>query len=125
MKVKIYYFQVESGTFATHLNEGVGGRNGAMIVLVLGHLDVVLLIPSSAPRVLDQPVVVTILTAIFNNQSTMVKTVRCAVWLMVDTSGVELEGLLRSINGDRERANCSHSFHQSLLNALGNGNIRA
>lgn len=75
-----------------------------MVVLVSGHLDVTLVTPAGSPGVLDQPVVSTRLSSVTNSQNTVVELRGRATRLVVDTSGVELEGLVRGINGNRNRS---------------------
>merc|ERR1712168_694320 len=83
------------------------GGNATLVVLSLGHLDVSSLSPDSAPRVLDNPVVLASLATVSNSQDTMVERVAGAVGLVVDTAGVQLEGVVGSVdgNGDRDHSN--------------------
>merc|ERR1712168_1085231 len=83
------------------------GGNATLVVPSLGHLDVSSLSPDSAPRVLDNPVVLASLATISNSQDTMVEGVAGAVGLVVDTAGVQLEGVVGGVdgNGDRDHSN--------------------
>merc|ERR1719384_1063308 len=81
---------------------GVAGHGGdsALVVLSPGHLDVASLSPDGAPGVLDNPVVLAALAAVSDGQDTVVKGVAGAVGLVVDTAGVQLEGVVGGVDGD-------------------------
>jgi len=49
------------------------GGNSTVVVPVPGHLDVAVLAPAAAPGVLDQPVVLAVLSAITDNGHTVVE----------------------------------------------------
>jgi len=57
---------------------------------------------------------------ITDSQDTMVKLSRRAVRLVVDTSRVELERLVRGVNSHRDGANVSHFLLERRLGAAGN-----
>ena len=58
----------------TRLHEWVAGRRGdaALVVLVSGHHDVALHSPASTPGVLDEPVVLALVSSIPDYQHSMV-----------------------------------------------------
>jgi len=76
------------------------GSNTTVVVPVPGHEDVTAHAPRGSPTVLDDPVVLAAGGTITNSEHTMVEGGGAAGRLVVDASGVELEGVLRSIDGD-------------------------
>jgi len=78
------------------------GGNSAHVVLVSGHPDESAKSPVSSPGVLDDPVVISRCGVVSpsNGEHSVVKLAGGAVWLNVDSAGVELEGRVGSINGN-------------------------
>ncbi len=99
------------------LNERIGSSRGdaAHVALVPGHLDVAVVTPLGSPRVLDQPVVLTVFSSVADDKNAVIETIGSAVGLAVDSLGVELEGFLGSIDGNGHRAHGGDSLHQSLF----------
>jgi len=99
------------------LHNGVRGRGGntALVALVAGHHDEALVTPRGTPRVLDNPVVLARVSAITNSQDTVVQVLGRAQGLIVDTRLVELEGVVGSIDGNRDGANGGNGRLESSL----------
>ena len=94
-----------------NLGDRDAGHGGDTALVVLpDHADVAGLTPSSAPAVPDDPVVLATLSAIADSANTVVEVVRGAGRLVIDTTGVELEGPLGSIDSNADWA---------ILSALG------
>ena len=89
------------------LNKRIAGQcgNTTLVVLVSAHEDVTLVTPGGAPRVLDDVVVLRVLATITNSQNTVIELSGRALGLVVDTRFVELEGSVRSIDGNRDGTN--------------------
>ena len=95
---------------------GGGGRDAAVVVPVARDLNVPELSPRAAPRVLHEPVVAALLLrAVPHHQHPVVELGGGTVLIVVDPAGVELEGVLRGVDGDGDRSHCSHRLHQLLL----------
>ena len=89
--------------------------NATLVVLVSGHSDVPILTPRRSPAVFHNPEVLFVLTAITHNQNSVVQPLRTALWLVVDTSSVQLKAKVAGINRDTDWAHGSDSFFQRLL----------
>jgi len=85
------------------------GGNTALIAGVSGHHDVALESPRRSPGVLHQPVGLAGGCSVTNGEDTVVELSSRASWLVVDTSAVELEGRVGSINGNRDGADGRNS----------------
>jgi len=77
------------------------GGNSAHVVVVSGHPDESVESPISSPRVLDDPVVRSAVYSPSNGKNSVVELRGRAIWVTVDSRVVELEGGLRSIDGNR------------------------
>jgi len=73
-----------------------------LVVEVSGHLDVPLDTPVSSPRVLDEPISTSAVNSPSDGEDSVVEGGGRASWLVVDSTGVQLEGVLRSIDGNRD-----------------------
>lgn len=72
--------------------------------------------PTSAPRVLDnEEVFIGALRAIADSGHTVIQLLRAAVFVRIDTLAVELEAVLRSINGNRDWANGGKGGLEGIL----------
>jgi len=71
-----------------------------LVSSVSAHLDVSRQSPSSSPAVLHQPVILTAIHSPSNGQYSVVELGGRASWLVVNSSRVELERGVRSINGN-------------------------
>jgi len=73
-----------------------------LVVEVSGHPDVSLESPVGSPRVLDDPIVLSRVSvgSPSNGENSVIESSSGAIWLNVDSAAVELEGVLRSIDGD-------------------------
>ncbi len=91
--------------------------DAAHILLVAGHLHVPAFAPRLAPRVLDQPIVHAAppVGSISDNQDCMVKGLRVACLLSIDTLVVELERAVRRVNGNGNRSNGCNGSLQGIL----------
>jgi len=76
------------------------GGNSALVVEVSGHLNVSVHSPISSPRVLDEPEGGSAVNTPSNGEDSVVELRSRACWLVVDSRAVELEGVLRSIDGN-------------------------
>ncbi len=98
----------------THLGNGVDGLLvHAALVAVADHADVTLLTPRGAPRVLDDPVVLASLSAVTDSEDTVVEL--GAASSIEDTTGVELEGLLGSHDGNGDGDGVDGGHEGSLV----------
>jgi len=108
----------------TSNQDSVGGRPRGLVSdtadTILSDLDVSLITPGWAPRVLDEEVVLAILSTITDSEDTVVK-LGTAGGASNDTTGVALEGHLVGLNGDGDWALSNGSLQ--LGGRLG-GNIR-
>jgi hypothetical protein len=99
----------------------VGGRIRGLLEdtadVVLTDLDVTLLSPGWAPRVLDEEVVLTVLSTIADSKDTMIERGTASV-SGDDTSLVTLEGNLIGLNSNRDGALHEGSHKLSLLTVL-------
>merc|ERR1719492_31454 len=89
------------------LGNDVGGLGGdaALVARVPGHPDVSGLSPRGAPRVLDQPVVLSVTGgAVASRQDAVVQAEGGAGGRVVDAGVVELEGVVAGVNGNRDGA---------------------
>lgn len=90
-----------------------------MVLVIASHLDVSLIAPGVAPRILNDIVVLSLLVgAETNGQHSMVEVLRVALRVEVNAFRVELERLLGCINGDGHRTDGCQSRLQFLLVAL-------
>jgi len=80
--------------------QGSHGSNTTVVVPVPRHEDITTHAPRSSPTVLDNPVVLAASGTITHSEHTMIKGSGAASRLVVNASRVELEGVLRSIDGD-------------------------
>ena len=73
--------------FEYHLDKGIRSLTGdsAHVVHVPGHLDVALLAPALAPGVLDEEVVLAVLSAVADGEDTVVELLGVAVLVRVDS----------------------------------------
>lgn len=76
--------------------------------------------PGGAPRVLYDPIILSTLHAVADGQHTVIELRGAAAWLIVDALGVELEALVRRVDGHRHGTDRAHS---SLERSLGVGDI--
>jgi len=88
-------------SFFLALWESGHGGNSALVVEVSGHFDVSVHSPVSSPRVLNQPEGGSRVNTPSNGEDSVIKLRSAASWLVVDSRAVELEGVLRSIDGNR------------------------
>jgi len=86
---------------------GTGGRgqrghgsNTTVVAPVPGHEDVATHAPRGSPTVLYDPVVLAASGTITNSKHTVIKGSGAAGRLIIDTTRIELEGVLGSIDGD-------------------------
>jgi len=75
-----------------------------VVVSVSGHPDVTIHTPRGSPRVLHDPVVLSVLRSITDDEDTMIEIGGRAAGLVVDSRLVELERVERSINGNTDGA---------------------
>lgn len=82
-------------------NQRVAGHRGdaALVVMVPRHLDVALETPCGAPAVLHQPVVLAVVSAVADDQNTVVELFGAAFRLPVDAAAVELETRVAGVDG--------------------------
>ena len=71
--------------------------------------------PGCSPRVLNDPVILTGLSSVTDDQNTVIEVGRAALWFVVDTSGVELEGVVRSIDGNADGSDVGAGGLKSAL----------
>ena len=98
----------------------VGGhQSDSAHALVAGHSEVTSFTPCGRPRVLDDPVVHAgdFISTVADDEDSMVKGCGGVATLGfgVDTVGVELEGTVAGIDGDRNWAIASNGFSQSFF----------
>lgn len=90
-----------------------------MVLTIASHLDVSLIAPGVAPRVLHDIVVLTLFVrSETDGQHTVIEILRVALGVKVNALRVELERLLRRINGDRHRADGGQSQFQFIFVTL-------
>lgn len=101
-----------------HLNDDIGwlGSNTAVVVTVTGHEDISLISPVSRPGVLDDPVVLSVKSSVSDSKDLMIEEASStsALWLVVDSRGVEAEGINRGINGDSDWSNSDSALESWL-----------
>ena len=102
------------------LDDRVGGLRGdtALVSVVAAHLDVAALTPAGAPRVLDEPVVLSVLGGIADGQDGMVQAGGGAVRLIVHTARVQLERHLGGVDQNSDGSDGGDGIQQGAL-ALG------
>lgn len=116
---------LDHGPVVSKLNQRVtgGGGDAAVIVSVASHLDVALVSPGGTPRVLHQPIVLTVLIGTeTHGQHSMVQLLGAAVLVKVDALRIELERFLGCVNGHRHGAHGGQRLCQLGLIALRNIN---
>merc|ERR1719491_2515644 len=91
------------------------GCYSTVVASVAAHHDVPLESPGLAPAVLHQPVVFARVNTVANSQHAMVEVSLTAEPVVVHTAGVQLEGLVVSVNGHRDGPNLSHCSLQGAL----------
>ena len=75
-----------------------------------GDLDVTIFSPVSAPRVLDEPVVATVLGTVADGKDGVIE-VESAGYVVQDTRGVVFEAILSRLNGNSSRLLSYGGFH--------------
>jgi len=75
-----------------------------VVVSVSGHPDVTVHTPRGSPRVLDDPVVLSVLRSITDDEDTMIEIGGRAARLVVDSRLVELERVEGGIDGNTDGA---------------------
>lgn len=88
------------------LDEWIAGASGdtTLVALVTRHHDVSLHSPGGTPAVLHEPIILSILCAIADDEDTVVQVGATAARVVVDTRLVQLELELGSVDGDRDWA---------------------
>uniref|UniRef100_A0A0E9XXM5 Uncharacterized protein n=1 Tax=Anguilla anguilla TaxID=7936 RepID=A0A0E9XXM5_ANGAN len=103
------------------LDQGVACSCGdaAVVLPVLGHVDVAFVTPVLTPAVLDNPELLSVnilaLETVAHNQHPVVKLLAAAVLLIIDPGLVELEGFVTGVDGDGDGAHRGHGLHQGAL----------
>lgn len=93
-----------------------GRRNATMIITITGHVHIAFVAPRGAPRVLDDVVVFVFgVDAVADGQHTVIQFLGAALWLVVHALRVELEGLVRCVDGHGHRADGGQGGFQFVL----------
>ena len=92
-----------------------GGGDTALIVLVGGHLNVTLLSPGGALRVLDKPLVVdAFLGPVAHDEHSVVQKLPCALGFIIGVVLVVLKTIV-GVDFNRDRPNGGNGFLQFVL----------
>jgi len=100
------------------LRQSGHGGNTTVVVLVSAHPDVTVLSPARSPGVLNNPVIRSAAGSPSDGQDSVIQLSGRASWLVVDSRSVQLEGSLRSVNGNRGGTNSNLGLEIALVSRV-------